>query len=776
MPISHPTASDPSARSLSIPVLPVALVIFFLSGFAALLYQVIWQRLLVLFSGADVHSVTIIVAAFMVGLGIGSLAGGRLADRLGARRSLWAFAIAEFAIGCFGLTSKWLYYDGLYTHLPHLAESRVLGAMVLFASLLWPTFFMGVSLPLLARAITPRLALTGRVIGALYGWNALGAAAGAFAGTWILMPRFGLEESLYIAAAVSLLCAALAGVLGLRAHAGTDVAPARAASEPEAAPSSGPFSFAGWALAAGLSGFIALGFEIAAFRLLGVLLKSTAFTFGTLLGIYLSGLGLGAALASRRVGRSRRPGVTFLTLQCGAALYIAVSTIVLVSVLGAGHPVKLVRYLGTYDPVDVQATVGLLQRTGEAETLAPFWDFLFLYLGIPALLVGPPIFLMGASFPYLQRASHQTLGLLGARLGTLLASNIAGSALGALLTGWVLLPLVGTAATLRALVGLSACFAWPLAATLWSSSRRASALATLTVAAGLGTAITLMPAAGTLWARLHSTTPPQLLYAEDGAGVSVLKTEGGSGQVGVYVNGLGQSWIPYGGIHTALGLLPVLLHPNPEAVLVIGLGSGATAFAAASRADVQQLVLVEIIGAQRDTLEQLTRVQPYPALTQLLTDPRITHRVGDGRAYIMRSGRQFDVIEADALRPGSAYSGTLYSREYFDLLLRHLAPGGLAVTWAPTPRVRRTFASVFPHVASFEDILVGSRTAIADDHDLMRTRAAAMRPYFELAGLDVEALVARYLAARRVSVPGEPRRFDDLNTDTFPRDEFARPF
>ena len=90
------------------------LLVFFLSGFAALLYQVVWQRLLVIFSGADVYSVTVIVAAFMGGLGIGSLVGGYLADRVGSRGSLYAFAAAELLVGIFGLISKPFYYDTLY--------------------------------------------------------------------------------------------------------------------------------------------------------------------------------------------------------------------------------------------------------------------------------------------------------------------------------------------------------------------------------------------------------------------------------------------------------------------------------------------------------------------------------------------------------------------------------------------------------------------------------------------------------------------------------------
>ena len=777
MPVHPASSANLATRSLRASTLPVTLVVFFLSGFAALLYQVIWQRLLVIFSGADVYSITIIVAAFMVGLGLGSLAGGRLADRIGARACLWGFALAELGIGVFGLLSKWLYYDVLYVGFPYLAATPPVAAAVLLVSLLWPTFLMGLSLPLLARALTGSLGMTGRIIGSLYGWNALGAAAGALGGTWVLLPLFGLERSLWIAAAVSLACAGSAFLLGLNGAVEIQSAESQdGADAPE--PSTGePLSFPGWAFVYGVSGFIALAFEISWFRLLGVMLKPTAFTFGTLLGVYLSGLGLGAALISRRVARSARPGIVFLGLQCSIVLYAGLSIVLLMSSIAAGRPIKLVRYLGGYEAADVQGTVALLRDIGDPGALMAIIDFVVLYLGMPALLIGPPTLLMGMSFPYLQRASHAHLPGLGRRLGILLAANIAGSALGAMMSGWLLLPWLGTAGTLKVLVGLGALLALPIVRGLWRRHPRAALVASLSGAVTTALLILAMPDAATLWARLHTTSPRQIVFAEDGAGLSVLKLDiaDGTDRVGVYVNGLGQSWIPYGGVHTALGALPSFIHPSPTTVLLIGLGSGDTAFAAAGRPEVQRLVSVEIIGAQLATLRRLAQIRPDPGLTAFLADPRIDHRVGDGRAFILQGGERFDIIEADALRPGSAYSGNLYSREYFELLARHLTPGGLAVTWAPTERIQRTFVSVFPHVLAFSDIYIGSNQPIPFDSAVVEARASAAHAYYKPAGIDILDVLRHYLAVPQRFGPDHERASEDLNTDVFPRDEFALP-
>lgn len=143
----------------------------------------------------------------------------------------------------------------------------------------------------------------------------------------------------------------------------------------------------------------------------------------------------------------------------------------------------------------------------------------------------------------------------------------------------------------------------------------------------------------------------------------------------------------------------------------------------------------------------------------------------------MRSRRRFDVIEADALRPTSAFSGNLYSTGYFTLLLTHLRPGGFAVTWSPTTRVQDTFTAVFPYTLSFGDILIGSAEPIAFEPQTIahRLQEPAVRAYYEKAGIAIDALLAPYLTRVPVLIHGTSRVSADLNEDLFPRDEFAVP-
>ena len=186
------------------PAVALAGLLFFLSGAAALVYQVAWQRLLALHSGVGLYSVAMIVAAFMAGLGIGSLLGGRFSTHLGGGRALGAFAALEIGISAFGAASTWLYYDWLYPRAVHLPSPSWQAGLLHLLVLLPPTVLMGMSLPFLVRAVVTEVEGAGRRIGWLYGVNVLGASAGALATPWVLLPFLGVRGAVLAAAAANL--------------------------------------------------------------------------------------------------------------------------------------------------------------------------------------------------------------------------------------------------------------------------------------------------------------------------------------------------------------------------------------------------------------------------------------------------------------------------------------------------------------------------------------------------------------------------------------------
>jgi spermidine synthase len=288
-----------------------------------------------------------------------------------------------------------------------------------------------------------------------------------------------------------------------------------------------------------------------------------------------------------------------------------------------------------------------------------------------------------------------------------------------------------------------------------------------------------------LWATLHGSAPDAIIAAEDGSGLSVLRRgeDGWAGETTVYANGLGQSHIPFPTHHVTLGLVPVMLHPDPREIAIVGLGSGATLYAAGGRHETRRISSIEIVAPQLETLRRLNDRRRDGGLASLLSDDRIAFTFADARTVIRLGGEKYDVIEADALRPTSAYAGNLYSVEYFTLLREHLKPRGFAVSWAPTQRVIDTFVSVFPHAMLYEQsevrLLVGSNEPIAWDPAVVseRLRHDFSRAYYARAGVDVERYLREFASATPTMFDAEQDRATppDLNTDLFPRDEFLVP-
>jgi spermidine synthase len=537
----------------------LAALAFFVSGAAALVYQVAWQRLLALQTGVGAWSVAVIVASFMAGLGAGSHLGGVASTRLEPRRALLAFVGLELLIGLFGAASCSLYYDLLYLRAPWVFASPALGGVVQFLSLLPPTLLMGMSLPFLVRGLLRDVGTAGRVVGLLYGINTLGAAAGALVAPWVLLRHLGIRGALFAAVLANLVAALLALALALARR------PALSVAHPAPAEPLGetrhPFGLWLWLYA--FSGFCALSLEILWFRIVDVAVKASAFTFGTVLAIYLCGWGAGALAGAARADRVRRPLLVFLLLQSAILVHAGAAALVL-----ARTPVTAPVYEWFFGYW--QGAEGY--RLGMASDPEAFWRLYFL---LPVFLYGLPTFLMGLSFPILQRAVHDDPRAAGRRVGFLQAANIAGCVAGSLTVGLLGLDVLGTTGSLRVL--LVGGFVFVLVGLRYDGRRawlHAAALALATLAWAL-------PGGRDFWLRLHGRGPGPSLVREDATSV-VAVTPADPGVWFVFVNGKSNSVMPYGGgEHTLLGAIPAIVHPAPRDVAIVGLGSGNTAWAAA---------------------------------------------------------------------------------------------------------------------------------------------------------------------------------------------------
>lgn len=733
------------------PVFGLISIGFFASGFAALLYQVIWQRMLGLFAGSDAVTAALVVGAFLAGLGLGSLLASVIADRLSPHRAAWAFIACEGGIAVFALLSKPFLYGVVVEQLGPLMTAGWQIFAVCFAGLLAPTLLMGLSLPLLARAVVARLDQAAGRIGWLYGVNTLGAAAGTLVGGFWLVGTLGFERSLHVGAGLNAVAALLtvAVLRGLPRQA--PAAPGRAAAIGAKEP--GSLGLPAWTTLVFLSGFFIIALEILWVRVLGIAGQANAYSFSLILGVFLVTDGLGVVAGSAWVKRVADTRVAFFHLQAWAALYA------LATLLG---------FRALYGFPWFEALVGMETfRHGPAE--------IAVIAALAVALIGPPAFLLGMSFPVVQKAVQRDLASVGFRVGLVQVGNIAGNAAGSLVCGLVLLHLFGTAGTARAvgLLALAMLLLWLVLAArsgVRDTAGRALALC-------LAAAIALFPGNVAWWSRIHGVKADQTaIVAEDRSGVVVLRLKGDAGPM--FITGHTQSQVPFWPHHYFLGAIGPALHPNPEDVLVIGSGSGGTPFAAGWNPATRHIRAVELIAPVYEVIRDYAATRPASALAALVTDPRFTLAVGDGRREIFASGARYDVIEADAILPQTSHSGMLYSVEFLSLVRESLKPGGLFVQWAPTERVARSFLKAFPHVLMLLpiSIVIGSDRPIPFDREglLARLQEPAFVEWARRAGgVDPAEFPALFAEEVRVWGPETPRGdSDEINTDLFPRDEF----
>ncbi len=743
----------------------VLFAVFAVTGFSALTLQVVWQRVISLHAGVDLFSFTTVVAAFLAGLGLGSLLGGVLADRLGARRSLLAFAASNAGIGVFAWFSLWLFYDVYRSAVPHL-QGTLAAFGFHFALLIVPTTLMGLSLPLVSRGLVDRIDEAGPLVGKLYAANTLGAGIGAGVSGWILIGSLGFVGVVRLAGVLNLLAAASVVALWRMASHAT-AAPAEAAADPvtETTPSGSTRTWP-WFAVYGLTGAVALGLEIVFFRLVDALMRSNSYTFGHVLSLYLVTFGAGAAIASRLVGRTKRPDRWFLGIQFSIGVLALVGPLVLI---------ELPKRLGVYGPFKAHFAIDGYNVGGyRFDSLEEILRVGFVHLGGPLLLMGLPVLAMGASFPFVQRLVAERVDTLGRRTGQLLLANIAGNVTGTLLVGFVLIDALGTSGTLRLLAGV---LLLPgLAAAAMAPRKRRPAYAAGAVALLLGL-VAIFPSNFRLWAYFHSAEAGDFALAEDRACVNALKKV--EGEDFLFINATSQNGYPFDDFHVLVGLLPALLHPDPRQAMAVGLGIGATPYGMSRDPRVGRVDVVEICGGEIDLLRVLAR-RGAPEIDALLKDPKVEIRVGDGRKFLLSSDKRFDVVTVDVVRPQAAFSGNLYSVEFYELLKSRLAGNGLVAQWIATPRVLNSATEVFPHVlrlsvASYDgsQFMIASQQPIVFDRAAILERFRALDPGRAFSPAQ-EASITNFLMTVDPGEVSVVKQIGEggLNRDLAPRDEY----
>ncbi len=418
-------------------------VIFFFSGVSALIYQVAWQRLLTVYYGVGPVSIVLVVTVYMIGLGFGALFGGFLSERL--RRLVLLYCLVELVIGLFGIISPG-FLDLLGRHTA--GGSYELTFIASFGFLFVPTFLMGMTLPVLTKLLSRAIDDFFGAVSFLYFANTIGAAFGALLASYVIISFFGLLSAVYFAAAINLSIAA-AILLILRFARGT--MPARESQGlTESSPGLGVLAYP----IAVITGFLAIGYEITWFRIIGQLTKDSPYAFSSVLAVYLTGVAVGSYGISRllRGNRSINRRSLFFALQFLIGVAVALSVLV-------------------YYYLTSGSAFGSLSRASFLLDVHPAWDAgqgsgfsllsIFLMFDVfiwSALFVLIPTVLMGASFPLISFLAPRSGEQEGKTVGRIYFFTIVGNALGGLLTGLFIIPRLGTELTLELFCAIGLAF------------------------------------------------------------------------------------------------------------------------------------------------------------------------------------------------------------------------------------------------------------------------------------------------------------------------------
>lgn len=678
-------------------------VIFFLSGASALLFETLWFRLAGLTFGNSLWASSLVLAAFMGGLGLGNLLAARYGPRL--KRPLVAYAVVEVVIGTVGFLLV-IVFPLLTTVLapifrPFIETSWVLQPLRLlfaFVLLLVPATAMGVTLPVLVKTLSERDSNFGRVLGRLYGFNTLGAVIGAVAGELVFIGPLGLRGTGLVAASLNLVAALASVVLAKELAKGGTLPPAEIRERQ-------PMTSGGRRLlvAAFVSGALLLGLEVVWFRFLQLFVLGSSLIFAVMLSVVLLGIAAGGLVASLWLGR--RPGD--YRHAPVVALVAAIFTAFTYILFDDGF--------GLYGPFPIKPVPD--PRTA-----------FFITLG----LCGPVSLLSGILFTFFGRALGDELGDTTRATAEITLANTIGAMAGSLAAGFVLIPGIGVERTIF-LLG-TAYFAVALAslgAGTVSGARSREETLTLRFV-GIGTILLFVFFPFGLM-RNHYVPMTTRLHMMDGSKLVAMRE--GRTETAIYLrndlwefprhfrlitNGfaMSASILRSERYMSLFAYWPAALHPEPRKALLISYGVGITAKALTQ---VDELEVIDVVDISESVLELNREVGMFPD-AHPLDDPRVRVHIEDGRFLLQTSGERYDIITAEPPPPKNAGIVNLYTKEYFQLLHDRLASGGLATYWLPVYQmgveeakaISKAFCAAFADCslwtgAGTEWMLVGSR-------------------------------------------------------------------
>ena len=746
------TASNRVSRRF----LPFLMLLFFGSGCAALIYEIVWLQLLELVIGSSGISVGVLLGIYMGGMCLGSLLLPRLIPP--NIHPLRVYAFLELGIGfigilvLFGMPLVADLYTGLYWH------GVFARALVAAFCLIPPTLLMGATLPAVARFVesTPEGVSW---MGFFYGGNIAGAVVGCIVAGFFLLRLFDMHTATYAAAGINVLVSVIGLILANR----SSHLPARTIPSQDTEKLSHQSLVYG---AIALSGLSALGAEVVWTRLLSLLLGATVYSFSIILAVFLVGLGIGSGAGSLMSRSCRRPRLALGVCQMLLAGAIAWAALVITKSL-------------PYWPINPGIYTG---------DLGP-WYIFQLDLLRAAWMILPASLLWGASFPLAIAAVASRSQDPGRMVGGIYAANTIGAILGSLAFSLWLIPQFGTQWAERililvaALAAITALASFALARTAadekrgvlsrFSYSGLLCTVAALLLVCSFVAAVARIPWVLVAWGRYCATyigqadldiigenqTPPKgasssqwyCTYLGEGMNVSVAVTKNSSGSR--FFHGAGKvqaSSQPQDmRLQRMLGHLSALACKDPRDVrdvLVVACGAGVTAGSFVTYPNIRQITICDIEPLVPKVVAPMFGHENYhivdgidKANPHFVSGKKVSVVYDDGRHYIrtLPKDAKFDVITSDPIDPWVKGSAALNTVEFYEMCKSHLKPGGVMTLWMPlyesntesAKSMIATFFKVFPegmlfsndaHFEGYDAVLLGQAEPAPIDVDRLR--------------------------------------------------------
>ena len=678
------------AKKIPVKLTSLLSFIFFFSGFAALMYQVAWQRLLTVYYGVGSISITLIVSVYMVGLGLGALFGGFLAER--SKNKIILYFVVELLIGCFGLISlPFLDFLGRHTS----GSNYLLAFFYMFIFLSMPTFLMGITLPLLTKIFNSISRNFLGTVSFLYFINTIGAAIGAVFTSYIIISFWGLDSAVFCAVTINFVLALLifsAGYFPV-AKEKTYTLVLKEDDKDVLGRAAYPLVF--------VTGFLAIGYEIVWFRIVEILAKSSPYAFSSVLFVYLSGIALGSFGMNNFLEKNK----SFDKKNLFFILQFLIGFIVIGIIIGY-------YYLTKFTPLKIFTRTSFATNVHpqlifpSIVSLTEFFRDIYLLTDVflwPLLFVFIPTIIMGASFPLISSLALSQKDEEGKTVGTVYFFNIIGNVLGGIFTGFMLLPYFGSEITLLgfSLIGiLFIFFITRVAGKELQVNKRITVFLVLLIISLLS-----FPQKGQLYGIMHGSPKKVEKYFQEGRD-GVIMTYKRNDEIFNFINGLSHGGRPdYQNFHWVLEA--VSYAPKAENILIIGYGTGSVTEAALKIDGVKRVTVVEL------NKELMTNLKKMSFFKEMLSDNRVNLIIDDGRRFLLRTDEKFDMVFMDPIRPMSAYSNNIYSLEFFNLVKQHLREDGIFMLYTHNNEVLiKTLISSMDYIKAYTRFMLTSKTPL----------------------------------------------------------------